>query len=105
VQTSEDLEAVPLEMLGTTTRDSVHHLAFVHAPSGQESFFVDGQLAATGTRAGDFSVWDSGHSLCVAADQNDGAIADKWFGNIYRVAIHCNAFDDSEVAAAVAAGY
>lgn len=74
---------------------SLQHVVYTRASDGQERFYVDGQLAESGHRAGNFSGWADHYKLTLA---NENVHDRAWTGKIFKVAIYRRDLSPDEVA-------
>jgi hypothetical protein len=90
--------ATGLPELVTIRSDSVsinlHHVVYTRNSEGQETLYIDGKKAASGTRAGNFSLWKEGYVMKLG---NDFDNALPWQGGYYAVAIYAGALSQSQV--------
>ena len=73
----------------------LHHIVFTHSHTGEESIFINNELAASGFRPPKFDSWIDQYTLVVA---NDLAENNPWYGNLYLFAIYNRSLEPSEIA-------
>ena len=94
--TSSDNNGQPdLESPTGTASTALTHIVFRHHADGNEQLFVDGAVAVSGSRPGDFSGWDPAHQFALANELGGGR---PWLGEFRLVSVFCRALSDAEVA-------
>ena len=81
----------------------IRHVVYTRSTTGTETIYVDGNLAVTQTREGDFSNW-ADMKFALGNEFNSSDWERWWVGTLHLVAIYDRAISGSEVAQNFAAG-
>jgi hypothetical protein len=101
--TQTSLNGMP-NMESGTVETRIMHVAYTRNASGEEFFYVDGVVKASGTRSGSFTNWDSTHVFGLGNEINPEDDR-QFYGTFYRVNIYSRALSAAEVAALYQQGY
>ncbi len=89
-----------LPMLSTGpgfARPELTHVVSVHRADGSEAIFVDGSVAAQGSRLGDFSTWDDRYRIAVGNELDQSGDTRAWTGELHKLAIYARALPEEEI--------
>lgn len=86
-----------LKTSGLVTK-ALTHVAYTREVGGSERLFVNGVVAAEGTRPGSLSNWDESYHLALGGEQNVAENERVWHGAVHLVAIYDRALSAEEVA-------
>jgi hypothetical protein len=84
-----------------TCRNDLMHVVYTRNKEGTANIYVNGQLEAGLTVAGDLSSWDDGYALLLA---NEATGDRPWLGELHLVAIYSAALTSAEVQQNFSAG-
>lgn len=77
-----------------TARLALTHLVFTRTATGQETLYIDANVAATYTRDGTFDSWDATQQLCLG---NDPTGDRGWQGTLHFAAVYDRTLTSSDV--------
>jgi|GEM_PF-426534 len=73
---------------------TLQHVVFTRDAVGAWTLYVDGAVAETGTRGGDFSNWDSGYEFALANELTNDR---DWLGDMHLVAVYNVALSQGDI--------
>jgi hypothetical protein len=89
------------EIAPTSVKEGVTHIVYTRSKAGQATVYLDGQRQAGKAVTGNCSNWDADYRLALANELTQDR---PWRGDLYQIAIHDRALDETEVAACFKAG-
>jgi len=82
---------------------ALQHLVYSRDVDGSETFYINGEVAGTGTRSGDFSTWNE-HTYKLALCNSLG-FENAWTGKLFLTAIYNSALTAQQVQQNYDAGF
>lgn len=84
-----------------TANTTLSHVVYSQKSDGSYEFYVNAALVTTGTRVGDFSVWNETYSIAIANEIGGGR---EWLGEIHLLAVYDRALTANDVLATFLTG-
>jgi hypothetical protein len=73
---------------GIVITSQPQHVVYTRDSASNETIYLDGLAAETGTRSGAFDNWDTDHQLSLANEESNDR---EWLGVLYLVAVYPSA--------------
>lgn len=77
-----------------TIRPQKHHIVYSRDKNQNSRLYIDGQVQASDSIAGDLSNWDSSYQILLA---NEASRDRPWLGSYHQLAIYCGSLTDENV--------
>lgn len=105
--TSTNQNGVPsLSVPASTVKTELTHVIYTRDASANAAIYINGQPQVVGSVAGNLSNWDNSYNLLLA-NEAPSTIANRdrpWLGELYMVAVYCDALSAVDVAQNYSAG-